>query len=256
MVATIAVLHSAAFLWGVAQLRPGARRTLARELEAAGAAPPAEPEASPVLRDLPPDADAGPVPGAPPAATGAIGVATMAAAPARAAVGRGRRRRRRRGRGRWPPGGCPRGTTARRGRRWAPSPGSAPASTRPRPAGPQLAAGPRAPRAHRPGRPARRAGARRRGPGPAHVPPRRSRRGCTSTRSTTPAPPRSSCRTGGTASTTTSTSGPTPTSPSTRWRSGSSRSRATTSPGRGTSACRSSTRPWSRGARTRPAAAT
>ena len=50
-----------------------------------------------------------------------------------------------------------------------------------------------------------------------------SRTRCTSTRSTTREPPRSSCRTGGTASRTTSTSGPTRTSPSTRWPAGSSR---------------------------------
>ena len=51
-----------------------------------------------------------------------------------------------------------------------------------------------------------------------------SRTGCTSTRSTTPGRRPSSSRTGATASTTTSTSGPTRTSPSTRWPRASSRS--------------------------------
>ena len=55
----------------------------------------------------------------------------------------------------------------------------------------------------------------------ARVAPRRSRATCTSTRSTTPGRPPSSCRTGATASSTRSTSTRTRTSPSTRWRSAS-----------------------------------
>ena len=74
---------------------------------------------------------------------------------------------------------------------------------------------PRARRAPRPAGPVAPGRARRRGAGPAHVPARRARPGCTSTRSTTPGPPRSSSRTGATASPTTSTSGPTRTSRST-----------------------------------------
>ena len=74
---------------------------------------------------------------------------------------------------------------------------------------------------------------------------------CTSTRSTTPGPPRSSSRPGATGSPTTSTSGPTRTSRSTRSRAASSPSRATTSPPRATSGCRSGAPPSSRAARTR-----
>ena len=106
---------------------------------------------------------------------------------------------------------------------------------------PQRRAGFRARRAHRPPRPA---GARR--AGGAHA--RRcaasastSRRACTSTRSTTPAPPRSSCSTGSTASPTTSTSSPTPTWPSTPWPGASASPVATRSPVRPTWACPSRT---------------
>ena len=246
------------------QLRPGARRTLAAELEAAGRteAPPGEPEPDPVRRDR---------------AAGGAGPARCAAAAPGAIGGRDHGRR--------PGGGLPRTGPSAAGvggaHRGDGAARSAPGLVRPpvvdgararsrwlraridrdaasAPTGQRLLQ-PRAPRAGSTGStcsdPRR---ARRRRAAPPHVPAGRARPGCTSTRSTTPGPPteflaglalRHRPRR--------STSGPIPHLAKYAM---ALRDRGVRRPrrrrDRATSACRSGTRPSSRAARTRPAAAT
>ena len=164
-VTTVALLHSAAFIWGVLQLRPGARRALAAQLERGRIEEESlepEPETHHPLEAEPGAAVAA-------SAAEAEGVPSSVAPMtplSQAASPRAQRPSPQ-------PDSCPPGTTGRPGRRWDRSRGCAPAwgdAVPPRPVGEPR---PRATRPRGQARPVPPHRVRRRRAGPAHVPGRR-----------------------------------------------------------------------------------